>query len=235
MEINRILCPVVTIDGHSGAGKGTLAKQLANALGWHLLESGFFYRLLAWQAAKHHLVLEEEQPLEQLARAIDPFTLETAMASQETWDGQRFVDWIRTESCGKIASHIAILPKVRAALLDKQRSLVRPPGLIADGRDMGTIVFPEAPLKIFLTASPKARAERRYLELKARGEDVTLAALLAEMEARDRRDKERLVAPLRPAEDAVVVDTTLMSVKEAFDKGLSLVRQVGLGGLDSAP
>lgn len=200
--------PVLAIDGPSGAGKGTVARRVANALGWHLLDSGALYRLVALAAADAGTAADDEQGLAGLASSLS-----VRFEGESVWLAEREVSReIRTESCGAAASRVAALPAVRRALVGLQRSFRHPPGLVADGRDMGTIIFPDAEVKVFLTASAAERAERRYKQLKGKGFDVNLPALFAEVEARDRRDAERAVAPLRPAPDARVIDSTAMSI-----------------------
>jgi CMP/dCMP kinase len=202
--------PVVAVDGPGGAGKGTLCRRLATQLGWHLLDSGALYRLVALAAADAGVPLEDETGL--AAKARD---LPARFSGEQVFLGERDVtDAIRDETCGERASRVAALPGVRTALVGLQRGFQRPPGLVADGRDMGTVIFPEAELKIFLTASAEERAMRRYKQLKEKGFDVNLARLSAEVAARDRRDAERAVAPLRPAPDACVIDSTELGIDE---------------------
>ncbi len=184
----NIKAPVITIDGPSGSGKGTVAGILAKQLGWNLLDSGALYRLLAFAAANHGVDLTNEELLKALAAHLDvQFIAATDGQLQRIiLEGDEVSDVIRTESVGAGASQVAALPAVREALLQRQRAFQEPPGLVADGRDMGTVVFPDAPLKIFLTASAEERARRRYLQLKGKGEDVSLSSLLDEIRARDR-------------------------------------------------
>lgn len=209
--------PVITIDGPGGSGKGTIAGLLAGRLGWNLLDSGALYRLLAFAAQKHGIGLDDEERLESLAAQLD-VRFHTAGDEQRiSLEGQDVTRAIRTEAAGASASVIAALPSVRVALLERQRAFREAPGLVADGRDMGTVVFTEAPLKIFLTASPEQRAERRYKQLLGKGETANLASLLDEIVARDERDTNRSVAPLRPAEDAILIDSTSMSIDEVLE------------------
>ncbi|QXP83963.1 (d)CMP kinase [Methylococcus sp. ANG] len=214
--------PVLTIDGPSGAGKGTAARAVAARLGWNFLDSGAIYRALAVAAMDRRVSWEDESALEALAGSMD-LVFEAGPAPRVLlWNtdvGGRIV----TEECGNLASKLAAFPAVRRALLDKQRSFRRLPGLVADGRDMGTVVFPEAPYKVFLTASAEVRALRRYNQLKEKGIDVSLANLTEEIEERDRRDRERQTAPLRAAEDAVVIDSSDLTVDEVIEACLSVV------------
>lgn len=206
---------VVTIDGPSGSGKGTVARRVAEALGWHLLDSGALYRVTALAAARRGLSDAPEAALAQVAATLDVrFDVDGAGEPRVWLSGNEVTADIRTEDCGRLASHVAALPAVREALLGLQRGFRRPPGLVADGRDMGTRIFPDAPLKVFLTASAEERAKRRYKQLKDKGIDVSLAALSRQIEERDRRDSERSVAPLRAAEDARLLDSSNLTVDE---------------------
>ena len=216
--------PVLAVDGPGGAGKGTLCRRVAEQLGWHLLDSGALYRLVAVAAADAGTPLEDEVGLAALARDLPAhFTGDRVMLGQ-----QDVTELIRSEAVGDQASRVAALPGVRTALVGLQRGFRRPPGLVADGRDMGTVIFPDAELKVFLTASAEERAMRRYKQLKEKGFDVNLAGLSAEVAARDRRDAERAVAPLRPAPDACVVDSTRLGIDEVVDTVLSQLRRRGL-------
>jgi cytidylate kinase len=220
------LVPMVTIDGPSGSGKGTVSARVADALGWHLLDSGALYRAVGFAASMAGLDLSDAEAVTRCAEMTkigfrDP---KDGGETRVIVDGLDATAEIRTETCGAAASAIAAIPSVRAALFEKQRSFRRSPGLVADGRDMGTVIFPDARRKVFLTASAEERAERRYKQLKEKGLSVTLATLLREIEARDVRDAERAVAPLKPAEDAVLIDSTGMSIDAVVARVLELVR-----------
>lgn len=211
--------PIVTIDGPSGSGKGTVSRLLAHRAGWHLLDSGALYRLVAFGGVVAGLAPDDIEGHARLAGqmnvrfAADPDGRERIML-----DEREVAVALRTEAAGAGASRVAAWPAVRAALLDRQRGFVRPPGLIADGRDMGTVVFPHAALKIFLTAAAEERARRRYNQLKEKDSGVSLAALSLEIAERDRRDSTRTVAPLVPAADAIVLDSTAMNAAEVADE-----------------
>ena len=217
--------PVVTIDGPGGAGKGTLCMLLATKLGWHLLDSGAIYRVLAVAALKHQIALDDITSLAELAANLNVhFPIEDDQVLI-VLDGVNVTDEIRTEITGNLASKVAAYPAVRAALLSRQQNFVQSPGLIADGRDMGTVVFPSAPLKIFLDASAEERAKRRQLQLQQKGINVNFNNLLQEIQERDFRDRNRPIAPLKPADDAVVIDSTSMSIDAVFNQVLALVNQ----------
>jgi cytidylate kinase len=217
--------PVITIDGPSGSGKGTVAALLAAKLGWNFLDSGALYRLLAFAARNHGVDLTNEEALKVLAAHLDvQFGADkNGHGMQIVLEGEEVTQAIRNEQVGAGASQVAALPVVREALLQRQKAFREPPGLVADGRDMGTVVFPDAPLKIFLTASAEERARRRFLQLKAKGDDVNLASLLDEIRARDERDTQREVAPLKPADDAVQLDSTDLSIEQVLGQILSEV------------
>lgn len=218
--------PVITIDGASGTGKGTVSQLLANRLGWKFLDSGALYRVLALAAERHNVSLDNEDALEVLAEHLDvQFIAKEDASSTIILEGEDVTGTIRTEQVGNAASIIGALARVRGALIARQRAFREPPGLIADGRDMGTVIFPDAELKIFLKASPKVQAYRRYNQLYAKGIHVTLGDLIKEMEERDKRDKERAVAPLKPAEDAIEIDTDLLTIMEVVTKILEVLDQ----------
>jgi cytidylate kinase len=222
--------PVIAIDGPSGSGKGTVAALLATKLGWNFLDSGALYRLLAFAASNHGVDLTNEGALKLLAAHLDvQFGAGGGSDGMHiTLEGEDVTQAIRNEQVGAGASQVAALPAVREALLQRQKAFREVPGLVADGRDMGTVVFPDAPLKIFLTASAEERARRRYLQLKSKGDDVNLASLLDEIRARDERDTGREVAPLRPADDAVQLDSTHLSIEQVLGQILSEVANRGI-------
>ncbi|MBY6185558.1 (d)CMP kinase [Marinobacter hydrocarbonoclasticus] len=215
--------PVITIDGPSGAGKGTICQLLANKLGWHLLDSGAIYRVLALAAIHHDVELDNEEALSLLAAHLDVQFQPSDDGVKVVLEGEEVSKAIRSQECADAASKVAALPRVREALLRRQRAFRELPGLIADGRDMGTVVFPTAQAKIFLTASAEERAERRYAQLKEKGYDVSIDRLLGEIRERDERDSNRTVAPLKPADDALEIDTTGMSIDQVLDTVLSHV------------
>lgn len=218
----RVPAPVIAVDGPSGVGKGTLCQWLAARLGWSLLDSGALYRLTALAALRRNLSLEDEVRLAVVAAGLDvEFQACLAGAPRIVLDGVEVGVELRSESCGDAASRVAALPAVRAALLHRQRDFRRAPGLVADGRDMGTVVFPDAELKLFLTASSEERARRRYKQLRENGLNVNLKNLVEEIDARDRRDAQRAVAPLEPAPDAEILDTTRMSIEDVCDWALT--------------
>ncbi|TBV12482.1 (d)CMP kinase [Stutzerimonas kirkiae] len=221
---------VITIDGPSGSGKGTVATLLARQLGWNFLDSGALYRILALAAQKHGIALDDEERLAVLAARLDVrFGAEgEGKGAAILLEGDDVSEAIRNESVGAGASRVAALPAIRAALLQRQKDFRQAPGLVADGRDMGTVVFADARLKIFLTASAEERARRRFLQLKAKGDDVNLASLIDEIRARDERDTQRAVAPLKPAGDAVLLDSTALSIEQVLASILSEAASRGL-------
>ncbi|WP_233842488.1 (d)CMP kinase [Dyella sp. 2HG41-7] len=222
----RQSAPVLTIDGPSGSGKGTISRLVAEHLGWRLLDSGALYRAVGYAAGMAGLDLSDAEAVTRCAettkiqfRAV-PHDAETRVIV----NGHDATDELRTETAGAAASAIASIPTVRQALVALQLSFRKSPGLVADGRDMGTVIFPDAPYKVFLTASAAERAKRRYKQLKEKGLSVTLATLQSEIEARDARDASRAVAPLKPASDAVLVDTTGMGIEDVVAKVLAVVK-----------
>lgn len=207
--------PVITIDGPSGVGKGTVSLRVAQQLGWHTLDSGAMYRVLALAAQQHNIALEDETALVELALqlSVDFKVLSDLTGLQILLEGQEVSVALRAETCGMAASKIAVFPAVRQALLERQRAFCQLPGLVAEGRDMGTVVFNHAPFKFFLTASPEERAQRRYKQLKEKGISAKLSHLLKEIEERDKRDRTRAIAPLMAADDAMIIDTTAVSIE----------------------
>ena len=226
MPVNGV--PVVAIEGTTGTGKGAISRSLAAMLGWRLLDSGALYRSVALRAGREGLGLNEPEALVatasrmqvEFSSALDP---EAALL-----DGEDVTALLRTEECGAMASRIAAIPEVREALWARQRAFARPPGLIADGRDMGTVVFPEAELKVYLTASPEERARRRYKQLIQKGIDVSLPDLSEDIARRDERDANRVVAPLKPAEDARVLDSTGLTLEEVIARIRAWLGEAGL-------
>ena len=207
--------PVIAIDGPSGSGKGTIARRVARALDWHLLDSGALYRLVGLAAARKGQADASEEALAAIASDLEVRFDADDAGEERVWLGDSDVSAeLRTEECGRLASNVAVLPKVRNALMALQKGFRTAPGLVADGRDMGTIVFPDAMLKVFLTASAGERAKRRHKQLNDKGIDVSLPALSRDIEDRDRRDSERSVAPLRPAEDARLLDSSNLTIDE---------------------
>jgi cytidylate kinase len=219
--------PVLTLDGPSGSGKGTVGQRLAERLGWHFLDSGALYRALAVAARRRGLDPEVGEALADLAAKLE-IRFEPQAEGEPVrvyLDGEEAGGHLRTEEAGRLASQIAARPEVRAALLERQRAFRRPPGLVADGRDMGTTVFPDAILKVYLTASPEVRAERRYKQLKAKGFDANLPRLLEEIRRRDEQDAARTASPLKPAEDAVILDTSFLGIAQVVDHIYGLLRE----------
>lgn len=220
--------PVLTIDGPSGSGKGTVGRIIAERLGWHFLDSGALYRLLALAAERRGIPLDDGTALAGLAAGLDVRFVGGDATHEPTvlLDGREVSRYIRSETCGNNASRVAALAPVREALLARQRAFRRPPGLVADGRDMGTVVFPDAQAKVFLDASREERAERRHNQLKEKGIDASLATLVAEIAERDARDLERSAAPLRAAPGAIVVDTTGLSIDAVVDRVVQVLARV---------
>jgi cytidylate kinase len=215
--------PILTIDGPSGSGKGTISRRVADHLGWRLLDSGALYRLVAFAGLKQGTAPDAEAEFALIAAHLNVVFGIGAQGEEQIWlNSEEVSGAIRTEQAGEGASKVAAMPKVREALLARQRAFAAPPGLVADGRDMGTVIFPDAQLKIFLTASPEERAQRRYNQLKDKGLDANLAALSLEIAERDRRDASRPIAPLKPADDAVIVDSTSMPIESVVARVLEL-------------
>ena len=215
--------PVLTIDGPSGSGKGTIARAVADRLGWHMLDSGAIYRAVGYAAGVKDLDLSDAEAVARCALEIridfrDPGD---GGDTRVIIDGEDATDAIRTETAGAAASAIAALPEVRKALVDKQLAFRQPPGLVADGRDMGTVIFPDAPLKVYLTATAECRAERRYKQLISKGLSANMADLLADLQARDARDMNRAAAPLKPAEDALHLDNSAGTIEQAVQQILT--------------
>jgi CMP/dCMP kinase len=225
MVTSTLTAPVITIDGPSGSGKGTLCQMLARKLGWHLLDSGALYRIVGLAAEKQGVSFDDASGLAQLAANLD-----VAFHASKQGEpvavilaGEDISQQVRAETTATLASKVAVHAGVREALSGLQRSFAQAPGLVADGRDMGTVIFSDAPLKIYLTASAEERAERRYKQLLARGESVNLAALLEDIQLRDERDMNRAVAPLKPAADAIVIDSTATAIEDVFAQLLEQV------------
>ena len=219
---------VVTVDGPSGAGKGTVCARLAEQLGWHLLDSGALYRITGLAASRKGIVLDDEVAVAAVAGQLDVVFQPTSVGVKVILEGEDVTDIIRTEKVGSLASQVAALPEVRAALLQRQRDFAQADGLIADGRDMGTVVFPAAHVKVFLTASAEERGQRRYQQLLDKGFDASLPALIEDIQARDERDSNRAVAPLKPADDATVIDSTDLTIEEVCEQVAGLVRKAGM-------
>ncbi len=217
--------PVITIDGPSGTGKGTLAKRLTDVLGWHWLDSGALYRGLAIGVLKANL---DEQDIDKLAQLLPTLNIQMNFdACQVFCNGVDVTADLRLETVSSMASRLGAIPLVRQRLLELQRQARQLPGLVTDGRDMGTVIFPDAKLKFFLTASVEERAERRFRQLQALGIPANLPAIRSELEARDERDRERSIAPTLPAQDAIVIDTTSLSVDQVFDCMMQSVQKTG--------
>ena len=215
---------LITIDGPSGSGKGTVCHILAKKLQWHLLDSGALYRILAYAALQDGVSLTNEAALANLALTLDVSFVSNGSGVDTLLSGVNVGDKLRTEEVGQAASEIASIQIVRDALLARQKAFLQAPGLIADGRDMGTVVFPDAAVKIFLDASAEERAERRFNQLQDKGFNVNIAQILSEIKERDFRDRNRAVAPLRPADDALVIDSTTLSIDDVVNEILALVK-----------
>ena len=215
--------PVLTIDGPSGAGKGTVSRLVAQQLGWHYLDSGAIYRALALELTEKDVLHDSIAEIVEVAFAMD-LVFECGEDQSVILNGQDITDLLGLESTGNSASKIAAIPEIRAALLQKQHDFRQAPGLVADGRDMGTVVFPDAKYKVFLTATASERAERRYKQLKEKGIDANLSKITADIQERDQRDGERQISPLVPASDAVYIDSSAMSIQAVVAEVLSLVR-----------
>jgi len=222
------MVPVICVDGPSGSGKGTLAQRLASHLGFHLLDSGALYRIVGFAALDQGVAWDDEPSVTQIARDLDVSFVTTDLGVRVNYCGRDVTEPVRSVRGGEGASAVAAIPSVRDALLTRQRELAMAPGLVADGRDMGTVVFPDAPVKIFLEASAPARAQRRQSQLQLQGEDVSLRRLLEAIEARDTRDRTRSVSPLVPADDAVIVDSTDLTANAVFERVMSHVFAKGI-------
>ena len=220
----KVKVPVITLDGPSGTGKGTLCFLLAKHLQWNMLDSGAIYRVLAYAVRKNKIDIQQVDNISQLAYSLN-FRFESAEGSgpKTILDDLDISTEIRSEQCGQDASQIAVIPEVRQALLERQRQFATLPGLVTDGRDMGTVVFPQAVLKIFLDANEEERANRRYLQLKEKENNVSLAQVVEELVKRDTRDTARSVAPLKPADDAIKIDTTGLTIVQVFNHVLELI------------
>lgn len=222
--INKNHVPVITLDGPSGTGKGTICHLLAKKLNWNMLDSGAIYRVLALAARKKAIALSDIEQLKLLALSLNlRFESTEQNESKVLLDNEEVSSQIRTEQCGQDASKVAVIPEVREALLARQRGFAQPPGLVTDGRDMGTVVFPNAVLKVFLYANEEERAQRRYLQLKEKEISVSLAQVVEELVKRDTRDTARTHAPLKPADDAIKIDTTGLSIAQVFESILELL------------
>ena len=222
--ISESRIPVICLDGPGGSGKSTVAKRLAHALAWHRLDSGALYRLVAAAALDRHVDLKDSRAVAALAADWGLSGDGARAAHPNEAQSHR----IRSEPVSRAASTIAVYPELRAAMLARQRAARRPPGLVADGRDMGTVVFPDAPLKVFLDATPEERAKRRTKQLKNKGLNVSFRDLLAGIQERDARDRERAAAPLKPADDAIVIDSTALGLDDVVEMALSLALERGL-------
>ena len=226
MMVETQQIPVLTIDGPSGAGKGTICQYIAATLGWHYLDSGAVYRSLAWVAQKEYVSTDDQQGLVKLAKELQLVCrVRQNDTAQIEVNGVIVNEQLRTEEAGEIASIVAKIPSVRTELLAMQQRSAKKPGLVADGRDMGTVVFPDALVKVFLTASAEIRAQRRFEQLRSKGFDVSIARLLEAIQSRDARDSSRSASPLQAADDAIVIDTSNLSIEEVNSQVLDLVKQ----------
>lgn len=214
---------LITVDGPSGSGKGTVCHILAKKLQWHLLDSGALYRILAYAALQQNIALTDSQALADLALTLDVTFVSNGSGVDTLLGGENVGDKLRTEVVGQAASEVASIELVRSALLARQKAFLQKPGLIADGRDMGTVVFPDAKVKVFLDASAEERAQRRFNQLQDKGFNVSIAQILSEIKERDHRDRNRVIAPLRPADDAFVIDSTTLTINEVVEQILTLV------------
>ena len=221
--MNNIV-PVITIDGPSGTGKGTICKKLARHLGWNMLDSGVIYRVLAYTVLENNIAIEDKAAIIDCAEQLDfRFEFNDKEVPQVILNNEDISEKIRSEKCGQTASKVAEIAEVRTALLERQKKFARLPGLVADGRDMGTVVFPDAQIKIYLDADVEERAKRRHLQLQESGNDASLAQVVAELEQRDQRDAKRTHAPLKMADDAIYIDTTRITIVQVFNYVLKLV------------
>jgi CMP/dCMP kinase len=223
MGENKVVAPVIAVDGPSGAGKGTVCRLLAKKVGYQLLDSGALYRLTALAAMRRSVSTSDEGSVASIAASLGVVFSPTATGVKTLLDGDDVTAEIRTEEVGMQASVVAALPAVRAALLARQRAFATLPGLVADGRDMGTVVFPSANVKVFLTASAEERARRRYLQLRQAGQSAGLAVILKDIQDRDERDANRAAAPLRPAVDALILDSTSLTIEQVVDEVMALI------------
>jgi len=227
--MNKTTIPVICLDGPSGVGKGTICLAVAKKLGWHILDSGSLYRITALQVSRQFpdsaIDSLEAEKLADIAKKLDVSYEEKDNELVIFLDGEDITQLIRNEEIGAKASQIAAIPEVREALLARQRAFLVEPGLVADGRDMGTVVFPQAVLKIYLTATPQERAQRRYKQLKEKGIDANLSALVEELRLRDERDMNRKTAPLKPASDAIIIDTSSLNIEQVTNEVMQLVSQ----------
>jgi len=215
---------IITIDGPSGSGKGTVCHILASKLGWNLLDSGALYRILAFAALQEKIALDNESQLAELALNLKVAFISNGAGVDTILNGENVGDKLRTEVVAESASKVASIQTVRDALLERQKAFYQAPGLIADGRDMGTVVFPDAPIKVFLDASAEERAQRRFNQLQNKGFDVSIAQILSEIKDRDYRDRNRAVAPLRPASDAIEIDSTALTIDEVVNQVIDLIK-----------